>query len=210
MNNPSASLVSWHPCKSQERRVYFSNNTDCKGLRGRPVCEWNPASCDISSLDFFTLSLGDAEPVFASEAFIKWVKNRVYNGAWKSLFSFYSEVNIQMLEMEQRCSEEHTLPKTKLTVSFPPSSRASPPATVPSSFTHSIHSSTNMYWTRLYKFIGVDICPQGTPSGMGRSPIDRQPQYNVSVKKKVLRTHQREAHGSGFEGRGPESFLGSF
>lgn len=134
----------------------------------------------------------------------------VYNGAWKSLFSFYSEVNIQMLEMEQRCSEEHTLPKTKLTVSFPPSSGASPPATVPSSFTYSIHSSTNMYWTRLYKFIGVDICPQGTPSGMGRSPIDRQPQYNVSVKKKVLRTYQREAHGSGFEGRGPESFLGSF
>lgn len=65
------------------------------------------------------LSVGDTQPVFTFDAFIKYVKDRVYTGAWKSLFSFDLEVNNQTLEMEQGCSEEHMLPKNKPTVSFP-------------------------------------------------------------------------------------------
>ena len=63
--------------------------------------------------------MGDTQPVFTFEAFIKYVKDRVYRGAWKSLFSFYLEVNNQTLEMVQGFSEEHMLPKTNPAVSFP-------------------------------------------------------------------------------------------
>lgn len=94
---------------SKQRRAGSSEERPCFGTR--PVCKSNPRARSSLlwrfPLAFPTPSLGDTEPVFTFEVFVKAAKDGVYAQAWKSLFSLYLEVHKQTLEMWQECSDEH-------------------------------------------------------------------------------------------------------